>query len=220
MQLSPFSRPSDQQLHANRFRQQRIRRFMQLVDGILATKPQCRILDIGGTHAYWNGLAEFWQGRNIGVTLLNLSKEGVADPRFESVAGDACAIPFADRTFDLVHSNSVIEHVGSWQQMQRMAGEVRRLAPRYFVQTPNYWFPIEPHARFPLLHMLPGPLRIRIHLGRRTGFYPRAENLDQAMQFAEDARLLDARQMRHLFPDAALEREKAMGLTKSLVAIR
>jgi hypothetical protein len=106
-------------------------------------------------------------------------------------------------TFDIVHSNSVIEHVGDWPKMLSMAQEVRRLAPAYFVQTPNYWFPIEPHYKLPLVQYLPNSIRRAV-----TGDDP------------DRIRLLSARQMRRLFADASLWRERVFGMTKSLVAVR
>ena len=101
-----------------------------------------------------------------------------------------------------------------------MAREVRRLAPRYFVQTPNYWFPVEPHFRFPLFHWLPAPIRLALVRRRACGYFPRAETLDDGMRFLEDSMLLDHAQMAHLFADARIEREKVLGLTKSLIAVK
>jgi hypothetical protein len=101
-----------------------------------------------------------------------------------------------------------------------MANEIRRLAPRYFVQTPNFWFPIEPHLRTPFIHWLPEPWRVAIVRRRACGYYPRAESYGQAREILDDARLLDAQAMAVLFPDASIERERIAGLTKSLMAIR
>ncbi len=101
-----------------------------------------------------------------------------------------------------------------------MASEIRRLAPRYFIQTPNYWFPVEAHSRFPLFNILPEPWRLVLLLKRGAGFYAKSKNIDEAMAFIEDATLLDHRRFHYLFPDATIERERVMGLTKSLIAIR
>ncbi len=204
----------------NAYRLRRLARFLDLVDAVIAERGRARILDIGGTQSYWRALAEAWSGRDVHITLVNLEAEPVTDPRFMSLAGDARTLPFADNAFDVVHSNSVIEHVGRWRDMVGMANEVRRLAPRYFVQTPNFWFPVEPHFRFPLFHWLPAPVRLGIVRRRACGFFPKAETIDDGMRFVEDASLLDMEQMRRLFPDAAIDRERAFGLTKSLIAVR
>jgi hypothetical protein len=145
----------------------------------------------------------------------------VPDGRFSSLSGDArdlCHLD--DLSFDLVHSNSVIEHVGLWRDQYRMAQEVRRLGPRYFVQTPNFWFPVEPHFRMPFIHWLPEPWRASLVMRRACGFYPLARSCDEAHRILDDARLIDARAMTALFPDAVIERERFAGFTKSLIAIR
>lgn len=204
----------------NAYRLRRFARFLALVDEVIAEKGRCRILDIGGTQSYWLALRETWQGRDIDITLVNLTAEPVTHDRFKSFAGDARRIELPDNSFDVVHSNSVIEHVGRWRDMLAMAGEVRRLAPRYFVQTPNFWFPVEPHFRFPFFHWLPESVRLTIVRNRACGFFPKAATIDDGMRFVEDSSLIDMPRMRRLFPDAELEREHAYGFTKSLIAIR
>ncbi len=212
---------SEDVVYRNRFRQRRLKRFLSIVDEIIVAVGTCRILDVGGNVAYWLGLEPLWRERPCHITLVNLASEPVPDGRFSSLAGDARDLSqFSDLSFNLVHSNSVIEHVGLWRDQSRMAGEVRRLAPRYFVQTPNFWFPLEPHFRTPFIHWLPKPWRIAIVMHRACGFYPRARSCDEARHILDDARLLDARAMAEPFPDAAIERERFGGLTKSLVAIR
>jgi 2-polyprenyl-3-methyl-5-hydroxy-6-metoxy-1,4-benzoquinol methylase len=218
--MNPFTRPTNVEMHNNKFRNARFTRFLGIVDDVASTVSPVRILDLGGTLDFWLTTPELWQGRDFHVTLINMFPQTPPDDRFTCVIGNACATDFADQSFDIVISNSVIEHVGRWRDMGRMANEIRRLAPRYFIQTPNYWFPLEAHSRFPLFHMMPEPWRIRLILARGTGFYGKANNLDEAMEHVENAILLDSKRFQHLFPDAVIERERVLGMTKSLIAIR
>ena len=211
---------SEANVYSNRFRAQRMADFLVLADAVLARSDVCRILDIGGEAAYWLGLEDVWRGRNLQITMVNLGERPPVGGRFTYLEGDARQLDFPDRAFDIVHSNSVIEHVGGWADMKRMAAEVRRLAPAYFVQTPNYWFPLEPHLRTPFIHWLPLPWQRRIVMARACGFHPRAADVDQAGTILADASLLDAPAMRALFPDAQLQRERVGPFTKSLIAIR
>ena len=218
--MNPFTRPTSEQVHDNKFRNARFARFLQIVDDVAATVPEVRILDLGGTVNFWTSKPGLFDGRNLHITLINMFPQTAPDEHFTCLVGDACATGLEDQSFDIVHSNSVIEHVGRWREMSRMAQEARRLAPRYFVQTPNYWFPLEAHSRFPLFNMLPEPWRIRLIMSRGAGFYGKAKNLDEAMDHVENAVLLDSRRFQHLFPDAMIERERVAGMTKSLMAIR
>ncbi len=205
----------------NRYRRKRLARFMDLVTRTIAGKGQCRVLDAGGTFEYWNAFRDMWEKLPLTVTMINPVATHSPDARIVSLAGDARAMPqFADNSFDIVHSNSVIEHVGVWKDMQAMASEVRRLAPRYFVQVPYFWFPLEPHNRVPFFHWMPVSWRIRILMARDNGFWKKAQDVHQAMELVESAVLPDVRQLRALFPDAEIARERTFLLTKSLMAIR
>ena len=203
------------------FRARRLAKFVSMLDAILAVKERVNLLDIGGNTEYWLDLEPVWRGRAVDFTLVNLEAERISDPRFKSLVADCRDLKqFADNSFDIVHSNSVIEHVGRWQDMRAMAREVRRLAPRFFVQTPNFWFPLEPHFRVPFFHWLPEPMRIALVRRRGCGAFPRAETIDDAQRFIEDSILIDARRLAALFPEARIERERVLGLTKSIIAIR
>jgi hypothetical protein len=207
--------------YANKFRQRRLQRLLTIIDEIVAARGTCRILDVGGWPAYWQHLEPLWRDRPIHIAMINLVNVPVPDARYSSFTGDARDLgQFSDRSFDLVHSNSVIEHVGLWRDQCKMAQEIRRLAPRYFVQTPNYWFPLEPHLRTPFIHWLPEPWRVGIVKHRACGYHPRAQSYDEARHILDDPRLLDAPAMAVLFPEAIIERERFAGLTKSLIAIR
>ena len=203
------------------FRRQRFRIFLDLIDEALSRRDVCRILDIGGEVEYWTMVSDLIGDRNIYVTLVNLTAPAVDSSRFSSLAGDARDLSsLADMSFDLVHSNSVIEHVGRWRDMLAMAQEVRRLAPAYYVQTPYFWFPIEPHCSTAFFHWLPEPVRLSMLLRRPRGHWGMAPDVSSAMGQIQSADLLDVRTMSALFPDATIQREKVAGLTKSLIAIR
>ncbi|HLH64169.1 MAG TPA: class I SAM-dependent methyltransferase [Solirubrobacteraceae bacterium] len=67
-------------------------------------------------------------------------------------------LPFSDGAFDLAYSNSVIEHLPP-DRWTRFASELKRVARGWFVQTPAFEFPLEPHAFLPFAHWLPMAVR-------------------------------------------------------------
>jgi SAM-dependent methyltransferase len=67
-------------------------------------------------------------------------------------------LPFADGAFDLAYCSSVIEHVAP-RDRAAFARELRRVARGWYVQTPAFSFPVEPHALLPIAHWLPPRLR-------------------------------------------------------------
>mgnify|MGYP003672942437 FL=1 len=204
----------------NGFRRRRFARFIPLLAQSAQERSTVRVLDIGGTKGYWQGVQDMWQGLDLQITLLNINATASAAGPFTVLGGDARAVQFPDNSFDVVHSNSVIEHVGAWSDIQAMAGEVQRLAPRYFVQTPNFWFPFEPHFRSVGFHWLPAEMRARRIMRKRLGHRPKQDNFHDAMALVQSVQLLIATQMRALFHGAAIEREYVFGLTKSLMAIK
>ncbi len=204
-----------------RFRQNRYKRLRVLIDQILARKGRCRILDIGGSELYWDIGSDQIQDERIQVDVINLELYESTRPNFRHLIKDACDLhEFDDMSYDLVHSNSVIEHVGAWGAMQKMAANVRRLAPVYFVQTPYFWFPIEPHFQAPFFHWLPEQWRYRLMMSTDLGFVWKASSVSDAVLKVQHAALIDYRQFEALFPDAEIARERVLGLTKSLIAIR
>ena len=208
-------------VQGNRFRMQRFLHFRSLVEQARRSRETVRILDIGGRKSYWDALAPMWKDLPVAITIVNIGSLEEDDGCFHVREGDACNLPhYADNSFDIVHSNSVIEHVGRWPDMQRMAGEVRRLAPSYFVQTPNLWFPVEPHYRSLFFALYPDAMRAKMLTKRKRGFHARARTFEAAMEDVQSVNLLDASGMKALFPDAAIRRERFFGLTKSLIAVR
>jgi hypothetical protein len=179
-----------------------------------------RVLDVGGTPETWGMLAV-----RPRVTLLNTPRtRDELSAASWWVAGDGRALPFRDRAFDVVFSNSVIEHVGDAASQRRFAREVARVGRAYWVQTPNRWFPVEQHLLTPLVHWLPKVCQrwivqrftvwsalVRPSPDRRA-FY--------LAHYLDEVRLLGAGEFAALFPEARLIRERVCGWTKSLVAVR
>lgn len=205
---------------ASRFRRKRAERLAELCGRIIRKKGKCDIIDLGGKVSYWQNLPSELHDPRIRITIVNLENApAVLDPRFRFVQGDATSLDFADMSFDLAHSNSVIEHLGSWEAMERFAREVRRLAPAYYVQTPNFWFPMEPHTLTLFFHWLPEPSRVALLLRNTRGHIKRARDVSEAMKAINGLRLLDERALCYLFPDGEVRRERLL-LVKSLILVR
>jgi hypothetical protein len=188
---------------------------------------QMSVLDLGGEVHTW--LSSPVRPRS--VTLLNLDwKAAEQQSRLKSsddgtwmsaVAGDACDPPAAlrDQRFDLVFSNSVIEHVGGHQRRRRFAHWARALGESYWVQTPNRWFAVEPHWLCPFVHWTPPA--VRAHVMRRWplgAFHNRDTTFEESLQEVLWIELLTAGELLSYFPGADLIRERVAGTTKSLIA--
>jgi len=116
--------------------------------------PGARVLDVGCGRL---GLRALEPRLDItGVDLID--RPDYPGPFVRADAAEE--LPFADGEFDLVYCSSVIEHVAPARRA-RFAEEVRRVGRGWFVQTPAFSFPIEPHALLPAAHWLPAPLRAR-----------------------------------------------------------
>ena len=204
----------------NRFRERRMKMFLSVLDRIAEPSAPLRILDVGGEPYHWLAFRHLLAGRELEITLFNLKEFDVEDHQLRSVVGDATDLSrFRQNEFDIVYSNSVIEHVGGWAEMRLMAEGITRLSKSYFIQTPYFWFPIEPHFRFPCFHWLPEPLRLRLVMSRSLGFYPRASSVDAAMKMIEGSVLLSRTQFQSLFPGAQIVSERFGPLAKSLIAV-
>jgi SAM-dependent methyltransferase len=216
MRVKRFADNREASSLATRMRRRRFAFFLSLLERV--PRP-VRILDVGGTQNFWEVMAPGNLG-DLRVTLLNLETQQVSSSSFESVAGDARDLSrYADASFDVVFSNSVIEHLGpSFANQQSMANEIRRVAERYFVQTPNRHFPIEPHFLTPGFQFLPVGVRVWAVTHFDVGWYKKFGDRDAARREVESISLLTERQFRRLFPGALFYKEKIVGLTKSFVA--
>jgi SAM-dependent methyltransferase len=179
---------------AARARARRHERFRALTGADAGT----RILDVGcGTL----GLRALEPGLDItGVDVVD--RPAYPGP---FVRADATRrLPFDDRAFDLVYSSSVVEHIAPADR-EAFAREIRRVGRGWWVQTPAYSFPVEPHALLPVAHWLPPALRRPYWRMGVAGEW-------------EDVRLLRRAEMTRLF-DAPVA-ERIGPLAKSWISVR
>ena len=187
---------------------------MQVFIGHLAIRRGERILDLGG-------LPEFWEDCPIplDITILNLPGSSPrtvpqSHHRITLVEGDACNVEFAaDNSFDIVFSNSVIEHVGDKTRRSEMAREIRRLAPRYWVQTPSIWFPIEAHCHMFFWWFYPEFVR-SFFMNRWRKSLPAWTDMMNGTTVVLKSEMLE------IFPDAVIWTEWKFGFIKSYSAFR
>ena len=196
------------------FRSRRRELFLE----IFRPTEETTILDVGGTLGEWVDLPV-----RAAITVMNLDDAPATEPKPANITyrvGDGRTLEFPDRSFDIAYSNSVIEHVGTREDQRRFAAEMLRVGSGVFVQTPNRWFPIEPHFVSPGVHFLPGPVARRLlpWLSVR-GWFREGDNVS-VQQLLTELRLLDAADMQTFFPKCELVRERWCGLTKSLIAVR
>lgn len=195
-----------------RFRRERMRRFHELF-GIGAGS---RVLDVGGTAYNWR-LAPVWPR----LTLANLGERpSDLPPDVDYVRADATRLPFGDGAFDVVYSNSVIEHLGTAERQARMAAEIRRVGRRYFVQTPDATFPVEPHLLTPLIHYVPRRYRARLLRNGTVWGWVTRPGRAECQAFVDEVRLLRRPELQAMFPGATIESERVLGLSKALLVLR
>ena len=195
----------------------RRKRFL-IFNSLIANLPRpLNILDVGGTQIFWERMG-FIEEPDVKIVLLNLSRVEVTYKNFTSVQGDARSMgAFTDQEFDVVFSNSVIEHVGGYDQQCQMAKEVKRVGKSYFIQTPNRFFPIEPHFLLPFFQFFPVGLKIFLVRHFDIGWYKKTPDKQKAAQLVSSIRLLTEKELRKLFPGANIYKEKLFSLTKSLI---
>lgn len=207
--------PTKENSLTQKFRAKRFAFFKSLMESVVSEKP-LEILDIGGTESYWERM-NFTESSDYNITLLNLDFTEVKYKNFSSIKGDACDLSnFKDKHFDIVFSNSVIEHLYTKENQKRMADEAMRVGKCYYIQTPNYYFPLEPHWLFPFFQFLPFNLRVFLTQNFTLGHYPKSPTREAAIRRVKEVRLLSEREMEELFPNGKVKREYFFGLVKSI----
>ncbi len=159
-----------------------------------------KILDLGGQPQIWD-----FVNTPMDITCLNLPGIAMVDYQTHHnitfIEGDACNMPFfKPGQFDLVFSNSVIEHVGNQVKRKQFANEIMRLSTRYWIQTPSKYFPIEAHCGMPLWWFYPKKLRLYFLRQWRL-------KLPSWTDMIENTTVLDKNELKELFPNSRLKVE-------------
>ncbi len=152
------------------------------------------------------------------MTLVNLEGSALADAeaeRFKVIQANACDLGslFEDRAFDVVFSNSVIEHVGDEDQQRAFAHEAMRLGRGFWVQTPSDRFPVEAHTGVPYYWRLPEAVRTSLKNRWRQRMPTWTEMIDGTRVISQEA-------MRGLFPRSEVYIERRFGFEKSYAFYR
>ncbi|MBA2127416.1 class I SAM-dependent methyltransferase [Hyphomicrobium methylovorum] len=199
------------QPYSARRRRKRISQFINR----MGLRPGMRVIDLGGTPKIWELVPT-----PLDITLLNSGQDpctvrsnGKSHHKFTYVQGDACDLTAPSNSFDLVFSNSVIEHVGDSGRQEAFATNARRLAPRYWIQTPAKWFPIEAHNGMPLWWFYSEALREK-YLRRWK------EKMPEWTEMVAGTRVIEKRSLITMFPDAKIFVERSLGIVKSYTVYR
>ena len=191
-------------------------RRWQVLQQRFPTVSSMRVLDLGGWLSSWRSVS----GRPAEVVSLNLNEQEDEPGSWgRAVVGDACSPPdwLLGESFDLVYSNSLIEHVGGHQRCLALAEVVHAAAPHHWVQTPYRYFPVEPHWLCPGLQYLPVAARARVASSWPLGFMSSTEATSVEDVLAVS--LLSITEMKHYFPRSEVIRDTWLGATKSIVAV-
>lgn len=193
-----------------RWRSRRMLEFLARVH----PPPGATVLDVGGSVDIWDLV-----DHRLDVTLFNTDEAHAwgfrparaGEHRYRVATGDACNLGrYDDGAFDVVFSNSVIEHLGNDGNVHRFAAEVRRVGRGYWVQRPSWLFPVEPHTGLPFYWFYPRPARVAIARQLDARYAKNPWSCPMA-----DTRCFRLAELRALFPDASVFAERVAGMTKS-----
>jgi hypothetical protein len=137
-------------------------------------------------------------------------------PQVDARVGDARQMPWEDKYFDIVYSNAVIEHAGGFEDQRALANEIMRVGKRWFVTTPNRWYPFEFHLRLPFVSWLPWSGYVWV------GRLVRYSHVQQKYVFgasAEGTRLLSASELKRCFPGSRVIKQRVTFMAETLIAI-
>ena len=208
-------------LYAQIFKIWRARRMIQF-EQLIEPQAEDIVLDVGGYPRTWTTRPQLTKRVDcLNIHPLEWNGEAAPDYRIATEVGDGCALEYADHSYVILFSNSVIEHVGDWDRQCAFAREARRVGQKLWIQTPAYGCPVEPHFLAPCVHWLPVFIRRRLlRWFTPWGWItkPSQETVDETIA---TTRLLTKKQVKKLFPDCVVLTERLLWIfPKSYIAYR
>ena len=195
-------------------RKSRAKKF-ELLDSLFQARPENRVLDVGASGEVFLRYAledVYPHPERIvagGYFLNEVRSARDYYPRCHFAVFDGCTLPFPDKSFDLVFSNAVIEHIVGAGRQEQFAREIMRVGKSWFVTTPNYWFPFESHYHLPFIQFLPAGLQRP---------YNRALGTHIPKGRLEPLALVSARELQRLFPTSRIYKVRVTFWPETLVA--
>lgn len=202
------------------------KRKIELFFELMKPTETDKILDVGGEADESSLLKNAYQLIDIFLHKQNISVANMSTVHIEAIVkkypevdgrvGDACNLPWPDDYFDIVYSNAVIEHVGDYERQKKMASEIMRVGRKWFVTTPNRWYPFEFHMRLPLVTWLPGNLYLSA--GRIISYNHVRKKYMSGIRH-NDLRLMTARELKACFHNSMVIRQRVTFMAETLIAI-
>ena len=143
------------------------------------------VIDIGSTPSIEKEQNTFLENTkdNQNVTCLSNQDCRILQKKYKNIKnviiGDAISTLLKDNSFDIVHSNATIEHVGSFENQVSFVREMLKISKEsVFIQTPNRLYPLDFHTILPFIHWLPKKIHRKILKFLKKDFYSKEENLN------------------------------------------
>lgn len=208
-------------VYARIFKIWRVKRI-QLFKKKLSPQKSDRLLDIGGYPASWIAHEPIVGSiDSLNIHEVSWDPERAPEHHITILIGNGCDLQMSDGSYDIAFSNSVIEHVGDWDNQVAFANEVRRVGNALWVQTPARECPIEPHYLAPFIHWLPKGVQRRIMRYATLWGWIGRPSQQEIDEMVDTTRLISKKEMKRLFPDCEIHTERLLGIfPKSYVAYR
>lgn len=199
-------------------------RKLELFNEHMKPATHAKILDLGAQISGEGQDVQFidWYPWKESITAVNIS-QAHADaikkryPAVDARVADARRLPWPDKHFDIVFSNAVIEHVGGEMDQRQMASEIMRVGKRWFVTTPNRWYPFEFHMRLPFVTWLPRHGYLRF--SEITYYSSAAGRYIWGGRYAAPLRLLGAGDLKRYFPNSRIIKQRVTFMAETLIVV-